>query len=147
MLYSTSFSPLIYPTRKGVRVMVFNGTFNNISVISWWSVLLVEKQEYPEKTTDMTRVTDELYHIMLYGIHHAWAGFDLTTLAKRKSQHKGSSNIVHTYRVFSHFRDFYWKNNTYSSSVCFYIYNQTCLKPLYNKSLSIKGSLILPINE
>jgi hypothetical protein len=24
-----------------VRVMVFNATFNNISVISWWSVLLV----------------------------------------------------------------------------------------------------------
>jgi len=24
-----------------VRVMVFNTTFNNISVISWWSVLLV----------------------------------------------------------------------------------------------------------
>jgi hypothetical protein len=26
-----------------VRVMVFNATFNNISVISWWSVLLAEK--------------------------------------------------------------------------------------------------------
>jgi hypothetical protein len=24
-------------------VMVFNATFNNISVISWWSVLLVEE--------------------------------------------------------------------------------------------------------
>ena len=27
---------------SGVRVMVFNATFNNISVISWQSVLLVE---------------------------------------------------------------------------------------------------------
>jgi hypothetical protein len=27
----------------GVRVMVFNSTFNNISVISWRSVLLVEE--------------------------------------------------------------------------------------------------------
>ena len=27
----------------GVRVMVFNTTFNNISVISWWSVVLVEE--------------------------------------------------------------------------------------------------------
>ena len=26
-----------------VRLMVFNATFNNISVISWWSVLLVEE--------------------------------------------------------------------------------------------------------
>jgi len=37
---------------QGVRVMVFNATLNNISVISWWSVLLVRKPEYPEKTTD-----------------------------------------------------------------------------------------------
>ena len=28
---------------RDVRVMVFNATFNNISVISWWSLLLVEE--------------------------------------------------------------------------------------------------------
>jgi hypothetical protein len=28
-----------------VRVMVFNATFNNISVVLWWSVLLVEETE------------------------------------------------------------------------------------------------------
>jgi hypothetical protein len=33
-----------------VRVTVFNVTFNNISVISWWSVVL----KYLEKTTDLT---------------------------------------------------------------------------------------------
>ena len=27
--------------------MVFNATFNNISVISWWSVLLVEEAGVP----------------------------------------------------------------------------------------------------
>jgi hypothetical protein len=33
-----------YPTvQSGVRVMVFNTTFNNISVISWRSVLLMEE--------------------------------------------------------------------------------------------------------
>jgi hypothetical protein len=32
---------------RGVRVMVFNGTFNNISAISWQSVLLVEKTRVP----------------------------------------------------------------------------------------------------
>jgi hypothetical protein len=37
-----------------VRIMVFNGTFNNISVISWRSVLLMkEKPESVEKTTDL----------------------------------------------------------------------------------------------
>jgi hypothetical protein len=33
-----------------VRVMVFNVTFNNISVILWQSVLLVEETGVPEKT-------------------------------------------------------------------------------------------------
>jgi hypothetical protein len=32
------------------KFMVFNATFNNISVISWQSVLLVEKTGVPEKT-------------------------------------------------------------------------------------------------
>jgi hypothetical protein len=40
--------------------MVFNTTFNNISVISWLSVL------FEEETTDLSQVTDELYHLMLY---------------------------------------------------------------------------------
>jgi hypothetical protein len=30
-----------------VRVMVFNVTFNNISIILWWSVLLVEETGVP----------------------------------------------------------------------------------------------------
>jgi len=46
--------------------MEVNATFNNISVISWRSVLLVEKPEYPAKTTDLLLVTDKLYHIMLH---------------------------------------------------------------------------------
>jgi uncharacterized DUF497 family protein len=41
-------------------VVVFNATFNNISVISWRSVLLMEETEYPEKTTDLLQVTDIL---------------------------------------------------------------------------------------
>jgi hypothetical protein len=55
--------------------MVFNATFNNISVISW-SVLLVEK------TTDLSqvKVTDKLYYTMLYWVNLAWAGFKLTML-------------------------------------------------------------------
>jgi hypothetical protein len=37
-----------------VCYMVINVTFNNISVISWRSVLLVEQPEYPGKTTDLS---------------------------------------------------------------------------------------------
>jgi hypothetical protein len=44
---------------------VLNATFNNISDISWQSILLMEKPDYPEKTIDLPQVTDKLYHIML----------------------------------------------------------------------------------
>ena len=47
----------------GVRVMVFNTTFNNMSVISCQSVLLVEK------TNDLPQIIEQLYHVMLYRVH------------------------------------------------------------------------------
>ena len=48
--------------------MVLNATLNNISVISWWSVLLVEENEVPRESHQP--VTDKLYHIM-YRVHLA----------------------------------------------------------------------------
>jgi hypothetical protein len=59
----------IKQTKKTIFVIVFNATFNNISVISWWSVLLVEETEDPDKIIDLLQVIDKLYHIMLYTSH------------------------------------------------------------------------------
>jgi hypothetical protein len=61
-----------FPDHHGVRVKVFNATFNNILLFKlyrgrqfcWWM-----KPEYREKTTDLQHDTDKLDHIMLHQIH------------------------------------------------------------------------------
>jgi hypothetical protein len=47
-----------------VRVMVFNATFNNISVISWWSVLFVKETKSTNKT-DCHDINETLNKILV----------------------------------------------------------------------------------
>jgi hypothetical protein len=46
--------------------MMFNATFDNIFIISWWSVLLVEETGVQctwKKNTDLPQVNDNIDHI------------------------------------------------------------------------------------
>ena len=64
----------------GVTAMVFNATFNKHSVVSWWSVLLVEETGVPgEKPPTCRKSLTNCMHTV-FRVHFVWAGFELTTL-------------------------------------------------------------------
>ena len=70
-------------------LVVFNATFNNISVISSPSVLLVEETGEPGK--NLSQVIDELYHIMLYT--SPWSRFELKASVVIGTDYRGGSRI------------------------------------------------------
>jgi len=49
--------------------MVYNATFNNISVISWRQFYWWKKPLYTEKTTGLPQPVTNFFHIMLYRVH------------------------------------------------------------------------------
>jgi hypothetical protein len=57
--------------------MVFNATFQLYRLVQfyWW-----RNPGCPVKTTDLSQVTDQLYHIMLHKFISTCAGFELKTL-------------------------------------------------------------------
>ena len=63
--------------RLAVGLRCLNATFNNMSVISWQSVLFVE-----ETGENLPQVTDKLYRIIMYRVYFSMseAGFEPTIL-------------------------------------------------------------------
>ena len=80
--------------RKGVRVLVFNSTFNNISVISWRWVLLVEETRVLRVNH---RPVSSHWQTLSHNVHLAWVGFELTTLVVIGTDFIGSCKSFQLY--------------------------------------------------
>jgi hypothetical protein len=70
-----------------IRIRLFNATFNNISVIFWWSVILVEETRLPEKTT--------LRNISIYKYTHK----RLTSFRGRRGRDRMVVRFTTTYAI------------------------------------------------
>jgi hypothetical protein len=66
--------------------MVFNTTFNNIPVISWWSVLLVEETGVPRENKQHSS------HIVVVSFI---GGGNWSTLRKQTTCHNSLTNFYH----------------------------------------------------
>ena len=83
-----------------IMVMVFNVTFNNMSVISWRLVLLMGE------TTNLPHVTGKLYYLKLYRVHFApLVEFGSATLGvictdcHRSNYHRITTTCCYSFKV------------------------------------------------
>ena len=105
---------VLHRYRVNVRVMVFNATFNNISVISWWLVILVEETRVPGEHHRLSQVSDKLYLNVvsstrltraLQCINVVWSfGEQLQQFSMMKSMSKFEPLDLHLFNLYLHFQ-------------------------------------------
>ena len=94
-------SKIILKKLVRVRIMVINAAFNNIAVISWRSVLLVEEpKECSKNQSSAARHWQTLSH-SLYQDTSTWARFELTKLVVTGTDCIRSKSNHHTIRTTS----------------------------------------------
>jgi hypothetical protein len=66
---------------------MFNASFDNISIISWRSVLLLEEIGVPGENPHLSQVTDKFHHL-------ARVGFEITMLVVIGTDCIGNSKSI-----------------------------------------------------
>jgi hypothetical protein len=80
-----------YIYRLGVNLMVFNDTFNNISAISWRSVLLVDETGVPGETITCRKSLTNFITECCIECTSPWTRFELKTLVMIGTDCTGSN--------------------------------------------------------
>ena len=91
--------------------MVFNATVNNIVIIMWLLVLLME--ETGEKITDLSQVTDKLYHKVIHSLYHFIYMIQMKILLplNKTSPHTATYNFCRQQYVSKHIP--LWQSSCY----------------------------------
>jgi hypothetical protein len=107
--------------------MVFKATFNNISAIAWSSVYCCLKQEYREKTNDLSQITDKLDHIVLHRVHLAMKGVSTLEVKGSDCTCSYKSNYIANMTTTVLLKRILKRNNTYQTGLYNYLFLCGCL--------------------